>query len=70
MPNVHVLVDENCENVVVFRAQGMSARIRKKNHVEIGEINFPRVYAKSGPGRENSDNLGADDINDVINDDA
>ena len=70
MPNVPILLDDNCENVVVFRTQGMSARIREELHVEIGEINFSRVYVKSGSGRENYDNLGTHDINDVINDDA
>ncbi len=67
--HVHVLLDNNCENVVVFRTQGMSARIREELHVGEREINFSKVCAKSGSGREDSDEFGVDDINDVIHDD-
>ena len=67
--HVPVLIDDTCENVVVFRTEGMSARIREELHVGEGEINFSKVYAKSGSGREDSDKSGVDDINDMINDD-
>ena len=70
MPNVPVLLDENCENVVVFRTHGMSSRMRHELHVGEGEINFSRVYAKSGSGREDVNNLHSEDINDEVNEDA
>jgi len=49
--SIPILLDENCENVVVWRSQGMSASLRKELHVEEGEISFSRVFAKSGSGR-------------------
>ena len=44
--SIPILLDENCENVVVWRSQGMSASLRKDLHVEEGEISFSRVFAK------------------------
>lgn len=52
--SVPVLLDDNCENVVVWRTQGMSSRVRQELHVAEGEISFSRVYAKSGSGRDNA----------------
>ena len=52
--SVPVLPDDNCENVVVWRTQGMSSRVRQELHVAKGEISFSRVYAKSGSGRDNA----------------
>ena len=51
---VPVLLDENCENVVVWRTTGMSERIRQELYVAEGEMNFSRVFAKSGSGREDT----------------
>ena len=52
--SVPVLLDDNCENVVVWRTQGTSSRVRQELHAAEGEISFSRVYAKSGSGRDNA----------------
>ena len=59
--NYPVFMDAYCENVVVWRIEGMSARIRQKLHVAEGEINFSRVFAKSGSGREEIGNENVDE---------
>ena len=43
--SIPILIDTNCENVVVWRLQGMSARLRQELHVEEGEIFFSWVFA-------------------------
>ena len=45
--SIPILLDANCENVVVWKSQGMSARLRLELHVEEGELSFSRVFAKS-----------------------
>ena len=49
---IPVILDSTCENVVVWRAENMSDRERSEMHVQQGEISFCRVFAKSGPSRE------------------
>ena len=41
----------------------MSARIREELHVAEGEINFSRVFAKSGSGREE---IGTENVDEGI----
>jgi hypothetical protein len=41
--SIPILLDANCENDVVCRSQGMSARLRQELYVEEGEIPFSRV---------------------------
>jgi len=49
--SIPILLDVNCENVVVWRSQGMSARLRHELHMEEGEIFFSWVFTKSGSRR-------------------
>jgi hypothetical protein len=49
--SIPILLDASCENVVIWRSQGMSASLRKELYVEEGEISFSRVFAKSGSRR-------------------
>jgi hypothetical protein len=50
---VPVLLDENCENVIVWRPGDLNDRQRDELFVGQRDISFCRVYAKSGSGREN-----------------
>ena len=52
---VHVVLDANCENVVVWRPGDLKDRQRNELFVGQGDISYCRVYAKSGSGRENKE---------------
>ena len=50
--NVPVVLGRNCENVVVLKCKGITNQHRRDMYMEEGELNFCRVFAKSGVGRE------------------
>ena len=64
--NVPVVLCENCENIFVLNAYGITDRISINVYLEEGELYFCRVYAKSGPGREASNHPIGESIDDDV----
>jgi hypothetical protein len=69
--NVPVLLALDCENVVVLKSSGISDRQRSDLYLEEGELNFCRIFAKSGSGREEIEpqEYLDDDVDDNVDED-
>ncbi len=67
--NVPVVLALDCENMIVLKSSGISDRQRRDLHLEEGELNVCRIFAKSRLGKEQIEPITVESLDDDVADD-